>query len=32
MMLNLGNFIADNVTHRAESMFAADIENNRETL
>ena len=32
MMLNIGNFIADNVTHRAESMFAADIENNRETL
>ena len=32
MMLNLGNFTADNVTHRAESMFAADIENNRETL
>ena len=31
-MLNLGKFIADNVIHRSVSMFAADIENNRETL
>lgn len=31
-MLNLGKFIADNVTHRAVSMFSADIESNKEAL
>lgn len=31
-MFNLEKFIADSVTYRKESMFAADIEANRETL
>lgn len=31
-MFNLQQFIADHVTHRAESMFAQDIEANRATL
>ena len=31
-MFNLEKFIADSVTYRPESMFAADIEANRETL
>lgn len=32
IMLNLGKFIVDNVIHRAESMFAVDIERNKEIL
>ena len=31
-MFQLDKFIADHVTHRPMSMFAADIEANRETL
>ena len=31
-MFNLDKFISDNVTFRAESMFAADIETNRDRL
>ena len=31
-MFNLDKFIADSVTYRPESMFAADIEANKETL
>jgi len=31
-MFNLDKFIAESVTFRPESMFAADIEANKETL
>ena len=31
-MINIEKFIADSVTYRKESMFAGDIEANRETL